>query len=353
MKCFQSITKLITRLTLVGVACSCGNKQDRIGPPGESLADYPGIDRYVFEVPMALDEKVSADPNKYLPELVDFLIKGASDETAKVKRIHDWIAANILYDYPCYNNGAIDMSKCSDELAASVLRERKAICGGYSDTFAAMAALAGIDATVLIGYTKLDSVYETGKLSSVDHAWNKVKIDGAWRLVDVTWDAGGYHLDDISRAYSTSYFLPDTYLFGLSHHPENDSDQFIGQSTLVTRTKAVSAEEFVATPTYTAEYFARSCTIFDTSNGKSVAIEDNMTVTQNEKFTVSCFGSTSQAVLVKDIASGAYSFLPTQSGATSEFTVPFSTTGSNSLTFYTSADGQSFPVIASFRVRVQ
>ena len=32
----------------------------------------------------------------------------------------------------------------------------------------------------------LDAVIETGKMSGVNHEWNRVKIDGSWCILDVT-----------------------------------------------------------------------------------------------------------------------------------------------------------------------
>ena len=47
--------------------------------------------------------------------------------------------------------------------------------------------------------------------SSEDHAWNMVKLDGAWYCVDVTWDDPGGGGQAIHRYFNvTSQFMRDT-----------------------------------------------------------------------------------------------------------------------------------------------
>lgn len=56
-----------------------------------------------------------------------------------------------------------------------------AVCNGYAQAFTAMAEAAGLEAVMVTGS---DSAGDTGG----NHAWNKVRIDGRWLLVDVTWN---------------------------------------------------------------------------------------------------------------------------------------------------------------------
>ena len=49
------------------------------------------------------------------------------------------------------------------------------VCDGYAKAFSLLCNMEGIDC-----------IRVTGKLSSEGHAWNKVKIDGIWYVVDIT-----------------------------------------------------------------------------------------------------------------------------------------------------------------------
>ena len=73
-----------------------------------------------------------------------------------------------------------DMTQQEKELATfnayGALIDGKCVCAGYAAAFKLLAQEAGLEAIVVTGY--LD-----GNLA---HAWNKVKIDDEWQIVDVT-----------------------------------------------------------------------------------------------------------------------------------------------------------------------
>ena len=55
-------------------------------------------------------------------------------------------------------------------------------CSGYADTFRLMATLAGLETEMIGGPTTRDEPGSKG------HAWNLVRLDGLWYVVDPTWD---------------------------------------------------------------------------------------------------------------------------------------------------------------------
>ena len=60
--------------------------------------------------------------------------------------------------------------------AYGALLNGKCVCAGYAAAFTLLAQEAGLESIVVTGY--LDG--------SLAHAWNKVKIDDEWQIVDVT-----------------------------------------------------------------------------------------------------------------------------------------------------------------------
>lgn len=91
-----------------------------------------------------------------------------------VKNIHDYIVLNTLYPMSYSGN--------SIHTVSSALNEGKAVCDGYSKLFYFLCKMNGIDCVLVTG-TATDSTNYTE-----DHAWNKVKINGKWYAIDVTWD---------------------------------------------------------------------------------------------------------------------------------------------------------------------
>ena len=98
-------------------------------------------------------------------------------ETAR--NIHDRLAEMIVY--------TDDETTDEDDTAIGALLNGEANCDGYADAFYITGTLAGLD----VRYQHGDS-YDVGLNSdffnSITHMWNLIRIDGTWRLVDVTWD---------------------------------------------------------------------------------------------------------------------------------------------------------------------
>ena len=83
-----------------------------------------------------------------------------------------------------------------------LLQDGTAICLGYASTFQLLMDLLGIECITVVG---------ASFGSSEDHAWNMVKLDGAWYCVDVTWDDPGGGGQAIHRYFNvTSQFMRDT-----------------------------------------------------------------------------------------------------------------------------------------------
>ncbi len=93
-------------------------------------------------------------------------ITSTMTEYDKVKLFHDSLASSVVYDDTANN--------CRDIYGVFV--DKKAICGGYSKAFSYLCTKAGIE-----------SLTVTGDADGQPHMWNKVKIDGKWYNIDVTY----------------------------------------------------------------------------------------------------------------------------------------------------------------------
>lgn len=117
-------------------------------------------------------------------------------EFEKVKAIHDYVVLNTAYDYDNYLNGTVPDPSYN---IYGLLLYGRAVCDGYAKTMVYLLEKIDIEVLYVDGYGD-------GEL----HAWNKVKIDGQWYSMDVTWDDPAPNREGYVRY---NYFLiPDSKL---------------------------------------------------------------------------------------------------------------------------------------------
>ena len=113
-------------------------------------------------------------------------------ELDKEIAIHDYIAENCRYE----DNEALYTGD-----ARGFFLNGACQCSGYADTFRLMATLAGIETEMIGGPTTRDEPGTKG------HAWNLVRLDGLWYVVDVTWDDMIAHTGEVEHTFVN---LPQT-----------------------------------------------------------------------------------------------------------------------------------------------
>ncbi len=165
---------------------------------------YAAIDRHALKAPAQLHQN--------LPALVDYLIKEATSDTEKARAIYAWITHHIQYD-----EAAARQDKRINRFLADILSRKKGICFDYALLFQAMCQHAGISCQVISGYGRTNlEAYAFPE--SPNHAWNAVRLDGEWHLLDATW--GSIKGQDAWMIqYNSSYFLSPPELFVLNHLP--------------------------------------------------------------------------------------------------------------------------------------
>ena len=98
----------------------------------------------------------------------DSLVTPGMSEYDQVKAFHDWLVNHTEYDFT-FSSSSYD--------AAGPLLYGRAVCDGYSKALDLLCYLSGIECLRI-----------NGEGNGGGHAWNKVKIDGQWYNIDVTWD---------------------------------------------------------------------------------------------------------------------------------------------------------------------
>ncbi|MCL0066040.1 hypothetical protein M1N79_04100, partial [Dehalococcoidia bacterium] len=184
-------------------------------------ANFEEIDQHALTTPESAANSVES--------LAAWLVEPAKNDLEKVRAIFRWITDNIYYDMVSYFNIVEGTGPVGDQSPEAVLNSRKAVCEGYSRLFKALAHLAGLEVVQVTGWTR-GFGYRVGDPieGPTDHAWNVVKIDDGWYLLDSTWGAGGIDEEgQFVREFKEFYFLtpPDQFIY--SHFPINPDWQLL------------------------------------------------------------------------------------------------------------------------------
>lgn len=124
--------------------------------------------------------------------------------------IHDYIIKNSKYDTDALDERA---EVSPDSLTAyGLLKNKKAVCLGYTRTFQLFMKMLDIECIVI--HAKANGGQE--------HGWNMVKLDGEWYHVDVTWDDP---IPDCGDNVRYNYFNVTTSYMKKTDH-EWDSSKF-------------------------------------------------------------------------------------------------------------------------------
>ena len=146
-------------------------------------------------------------------ELASLLSRYAKTEPEKARIIFSWIAYNIIYDVPAYLSG-----NYGDLSPEGVLQSRKGVCSGYANLYKALAKAMNLDVVVVEGYAK-GYGYVVGNNTQINHAWNAVKINTKWYLLDSTWGAGNINNGQFDSQFNPYYFATPPIQFILDHFP--------------------------------------------------------------------------------------------------------------------------------------
>lgn len=179
-----------------------------------------------------VDTKIKAYPRAFtsIDRLASRVNTDFKTEEDKARALFTWIASNIKYDYPKMERIAakdlttINSYQPDDKAALKTLIERKGVCQDYAVLYKVLAEKTGLEAVVISGFSK-NKIEDIGIVPlETDHAWNAVKIDGVWKLLDTTWGAGAIYFGENSKPVfklNDSYFFSDPVKFSLNHFPED------------------------------------------------------------------------------------------------------------------------------------
>lgn len=106
--------------------------------------------------------------------VVDEVIQPGMTDWEKELALHDYVIEHCQY--------TLDMLAPHSSDALGFFRYGECQCAGYCDTFRLLGRLAGLEVEMIGGPTTRDAAGSKG------HAWNLVRLDGLWYVVDLAWD---------------------------------------------------------------------------------------------------------------------------------------------------------------------
>ncbi len=231
-------------------------------PFNNQAQDYTKVDNIVKNYPkkfsstIDLANRISADFNL---------------DEEKVRAIYQWLNINVKYDEfnAVFDVGDYRIIYFSEEdrlrqieykikkKIKRILSTNKAVCLGYSQVFKAVCDHIGIQSEIVPGYAKTDFYQINSDAKYKNHAWNAVKINNKWQLLDITWSTVA-RLKDFKH-YNDYYFFVDPKEFILTHFPVDKNWQLLENT--------VSKDKFFKTPIFYANYFIDDFKITDFQNG--------------------------------------------------------------------------------------
>ncbi len=143
--------------------------------------------RIKIDIEKVYDEEMIIILNYKVDEIIKNSIKNIDTQEEKMRKIHDYIINNTIYDKERSDKKIINYK--SDN-AYGVLIDGYGLCGGYTD-----AMMLFLERFNIPNY----------KISTENHIWNYVKVNNTWLHLDLTWDDP--ITEDNQNILDDSYFL--------------------------------------------------------------------------------------------------------------------------------------------------
>ena len=143
------------------------------------------------------------------------LAAGTRPGIEEVRKICDWVSANLWYDWDAVNSGKLPPAD-----ALSTLKRDRAVCEGYVNLAAALLRARGYAAKFIPGYS-----------DGVGHCWLEIFVDGYVILSDPTFNSGNAWENGRKAKsdglHNNRYFNADMRSFSRDHEYMDYSERAI------------------------------------------------------------------------------------------------------------------------------
>lgn len=183
-----------------------------------------------------IDNIVKLYPKYTTPEqLAEKINKDFIDDVSKVRAAFRWLTYNIRYDLEEYyqpkkviefrfsteQERLEKLQTIKDKIVREAFLTKMGVCEEYAQSFKKIADLLGIEAEVIKGYVRSTS-NDIGRIPrTTNHAWNAVKLDNKWIILDATWAAGYLYNGRWIKDFNEYFFDVDKKKIAKTHYPDS------------------------------------------------------------------------------------------------------------------------------------
>jgi len=184
-----------------------------------------------------IDKRVLTIQSNSVDSLSKMLCSPYKTQIEMTRSIFKWITENIEYDVIGYHTkeiyaglfrptistiDSVVQKDYNDRIVEKVIKEKRAICDGYSRLFKTLCDKVNIQSVVISGYIRWYSD-PIGVVTERGHAWNAVFLNNKWQLLDPTWASGTSDggVTKFTKKYNDFYFLTDPIKLFNDHYPSD------------------------------------------------------------------------------------------------------------------------------------
>lgn len=148
-----------------------------------------------------------------IKNLSDEICNGANNDYERALAISQWVSSNIYYDLDA-SDDSVTLTNITLE---NIVADRRTVCAGFANIYAALCSAQGIDTINIRGGTIQRNIsHSMLEGSSERHEWNAVWIDERWVIVDTTWNTQNIYSGGEYRDGSTNLKFFDISIDAIS-----------------------------------------------------------------------------------------------------------------------------------------
>ena len=132
--------------------------------------EYDSLGKVTIRITKSYTREEIEAINTKIDELYPTLVDENKSASENIRNIHDYIVNNTKYDSDRSDKKIINYRS---DVAYGPLFQGYGICGGYTDLMELFLERLNV---------------KSYKISSNQHIWNAVYLDGSWKHLDLTWD---------------------------------------------------------------------------------------------------------------------------------------------------------------------
>lgn len=177
-----------------------------------------------YNLPKSTAQKYQEAVYQKSKQVVDKIIKPNMTDTEKVIAIYDYLEKNAKYNHEALDyamTGATDVYQKYPNSwnTYGILCEEYGVCQSYAYAFDLLAHLSDVE-----------SVMVTGFMNNGGHAWNAVKLNGKWYMIDTTNNGATtgipYWICNTSTDFieGITFVLDEGFVDGVDYSPFNNND---------------------------------------------------------------------------------------------------------------------------------